>query len=329
MNNRSAAVCTMAVIALVAGCGTAASDGHAGGPGTPAADSSPSPADTPSVDLAVTPETLATSLLNQVRVPVAAEVSGHAPASMLARPPDGPGASNSVIRQHWWRISAPWTSVYGWISRHHPGGLVSMGSTASSGPALDDNERAVDYMLRHVPAAVHSADLSIAVVPLSPHTSAIGAFATVVPQPPRPAAEDVPLPVDSVVVTTSKTTGLPDGGQIIARKRLSSPAATRLVRDFNALRVQPPGEMFSCPLILITQTVAIQAAGHHWWITDESCSGLGVSRDGVRLPPLQVSPAFGRDLRSAYGKLPPSLLHPVPMTPRMKEQRASAPRERA
>jgi hypothetical protein len=101
-----------------------------------------------------------------------------------------------------------------------------------------------------------------------------------------------------------------------------------LVRDFNALRVQPPGEMFSCPLILITQTVAIQAGGHHWWVGDESCSGLEVSRDGVHLPPLEVSPAFGRDLRAAYGKLPPSLLHPVPMTVRTKAQSADPPSER-
>jgi hypothetical protein len=313
-NRRAAAVSTMAVIALAAGCGAATSD-KAGGPATATDASHSTPATSaPPVHPPPSPEQVATRLLNRVRVPTAAVVSQRAPTRMLANPPDGPGGANSVIRRHWWRISAPWTSVYGWISQHQPGGLASMGSTASSGPAPGDDERAVDLMLRHVPATVNSADLSIAVVPLSSHTSAIGAFATVVPQPRRPAAEDVPLPVDSVVVTTSRTTGLPDGGQTLVRRRLSDPAATRLVRDFDALRVQPPGEMFSCPLILITQTVSIQSGGHRWWVTDESCGGLQVSRDGIRLPPLQVSPAFGRDLQSAYGKRPPSLLHPVPMT---------------
>jgi hypothetical protein len=314
MTNRSAAaLCTIAAIALTAGCGSASNTGvgsdSAGAPPTSSATTTKPPPVAPA-----SPAQVAAALLGKVHVPPGAQRSGHAPAPLLAQPPDGPGGTNPVIRRHWWRVSAPWITVYRWVNRHQPTGLASMGSTASSGPAPSDRERAVDFWLRQVPTTVNSADLSIAVVPLTSNRSAIGAFATVVRQPARPAAESVPLPVDSVVVTTSKTTGLPDGGRLLARKQLSPSAATRLVRDFNALRVQPPGAVFSCPLILITQTVAIHAGGHRWWVTDESCSGLGVSRDGVRLPPLQVSSAFARDLRSAYGKPPPSLLHPVPMT---------------
>jgi hypothetical protein len=319
-NGRAAAISTMAVIALAAaGCGSAANadqtNDPTGVPHTPSTTSTSTSSTQPA-----SPAQVAASLLDRVHVPAAARPSGHAPARMLARPPDGPGGAHPVIRRHWWRVSAPWTTVYAWINKHQPRGLLSMGSTASSGPAPRDDERAIDFALRHVPTTVNSADLSIAVVPLSRDTSAIGAFATVIRQPRRPAAEDVPLPVDSVVVTTSKTTGTPDGGQLVSRKRLSGPAATRLVRDFDALRVQPPGEMFSCPLILITQTVAIHADGHRWWVTDESCSGLGVSRDGHTLPTLQVSPAFGRDLRAAYGKRPPSLLNPEPFASAGQQQ---------
>jgi hypothetical protein len=259
------------------------------------------------------PGAIARELLDRAQVPGGATRAGQSPTSTLTDPPDQPSASGLIVRIHWWRVNESWNAVYAWISSHQSPGLSSIGSSSSSGPALTDRERAADFAMKGLPSNVNTAQLSIAVAPLTAHTSAIGAYAIVIPQPPRQHIEIVPLTVDQVTVITRRTSGEPDADQLLGRRVVTGAAAQRLVRDFDALEVQPPGEQFSCPMSFITQTAIFRSGSHVWAATSGVCIGIAVNLDGHALPTLSTSDAFSRDLRAAYGHRFPLITSPQPM----------------
>jgi len=258
---------------------------------------------------------VAEALLDAARVPPGAVRTDRPANPSLAQPPDEQVASGLVVRIHWWRVNRAWASVYAWVARHQSGTVASMGSSSTGGPALSDQEQSADFELKDLPATINTAQLSVAVAPLPGGASAIGAYALVIPQPPRPAIEDVPASVDSVTVITRRTTGTPDSGQILGRRTLTGAAARQLVADFDAMTVQPTGERFSCPMFLITQTALFRSGSRLWQATTGVCVGVGVTLDGHRLPTLNSSNAFTHDLRKAYGRPFPGALGPQPMVP--------------
>jgi hypothetical protein len=291
---------------LVAGCGSAAVDHsqHSVFTGSGVATR-------PQVQ---TPAELANQLLNEARVPANAVRSATPPTKSLRQPPEGFGGSGIVARYRWWRINLPLAAAYSWIAHHQSASLSSAGSSSSSGPTSGDLEQDADFAPPHLPSSANSALLSIAVVPLTARTSAIGAYAVVVRQPARTVSEDVPATVDSVTVITRRTTGEPDAGQVLGRTTVTGASARRLVHDFDALTVQPPGEHFSCPMSFVTQTAIFSAGSHQWTATAGVCVGITVNLDGHQLPTLDSSAAFTHDLRAAYGHRFPRLLGPQPMT---------------
>jgi len=216
----------------------------------------------------------------------------------------------------WWRIDRSWRSTYAWLDHHQSRTLTATGSGSSGGPGPNDFEQAADFRPRTMPKTVNSAELSVAVAPLGPDATAIGAFVTVVPQPSRQAVEDVPLSVDTVTVITRRNTGGDGDGSVLGRKTLTGAAAARLVRDFDSLTVQPPGQVTPCPLALVTQTAIFRSGNRIWVATAGVCIGVQVTLNGHHLPTLDQSAAFGRDLRAAYGHRFPEPNLPQPMTNR-------------
>jgi uncharacterized lipoprotein NlpE involved in copper resistance len=306
MNDTRKRIAIVAGVLALGGCANAAT-GHS----QTASLASDGSAQTPRV---YSPAQVAMHLLNEARVPADAVRSTLAPTTSLAQPPDGLDASNVTVRAHWWRIKESAAATYAWVVRHQSAALSSAGSSSTGGPALSDVLNDADFTPAHLPTTINSAQLSIAVVPLSAHTSAIGAFATVVRQPPRPKIEDVPPSVDAVVVITRRTSGEPDGGALLSRKTVTGAAARQLVADFDALPVQAPHGPIPCPMSQYTQTATFSADGHVWTATAGVCIGVAVNLDGHPLPTLESSDAFTRDLHAAYGHQFPSVLGPQPMT---------------
>ena len=301
---RGGALVALAVM-LLAGCGSTVVDDQAGGGSTGTGAATTSPVQTPAA--------LAQQLLDQARVPAGAVRSTTAPTRSLSQPPEGSVGSGAVTRYRWWRINQPLAATYSWVAHHQSAMLSSTGSSSTGGPTPGDVENAADFAPPHLPSSANSALLSIAVVPLTARTSAIGAYAVVVRQPIRAAIEDVPPTVDSVTVITRRTTGAPDGGQILGRTTLTGAAAQRVVHDFNALTVQPPGERFSCPMSFVTQTAIFRAGARQWVATVGGCVGVAVNLNGRQLPTLDSSAAFTHDLRAAYGHRFPRALGPQPL----------------
>jgi hypothetical protein len=290
---------------LAAGCASAGSN-----PGSSASLTSANHASLTGVPTAAQ---LAQTLINESRVPASAVRSETPPISELRQPPERQSAQGLIVLRRWWRVNESWTAVYRWISHHQPLALTSSGSSSTSGPKQSEQQDDADFMPPHLPSTVNSAQLSIAVAPLADGTSAIGVYSLVVPQPPRPQIENVPSTVDSVTVITRRTTGQPDGGSILGRRTLTGAAARRFVHDFDALTVQPSGEVFSCPMSMVTQTAIFQANGHRWIATAGVCIGITVTLDGHALPTLDGSASFEHDLRAAYGHRFPSVVGPQPM----------------
>jgi hypothetical protein len=290
---------------LAAGCASAGSN-----PGSSARLTSSTHTTATSIS---TPRQLAQTLVTEARVPAGAVRSATAPTKALSQPPERESAQGLIVVRRWWRINESWTAVFAWVSHHQSLGVAGIGGSSTSGPNWSDQQSDVDFAPPHLPATVNSAQLSIAVTPLSENTSAIGVFSLVVPQPPRPQIENVPSSVDSVLVITRRTTGQQDGGGVLGRRTLTGTAARQLVSDFDALKVQPSGEVFSCPMSMVTQTAIFQAPGHRWIATAGVCVGITVTLNGHALPTLDGSDGFMRDLRAAYGHRFPSIRDPQPM----------------
>jgi hypothetical protein len=260
------------------------------------------------------PAEVAAHLLTMARVPAGAVRSSVAPTPSLAHSPDGIAATNVTVRAHWWRLDESAAAAYAWVSHHQSSQLSSTGSSSGGGPVFSDDVNDADFAPYQLPTTINTAELSIAVVPLSAHSSGIGAFATVVRQPPRPKVENVPLTVDSVTVITRRISGEPDAGQLLARDTVTGAAAHQLVVDFDALRVEPAQGAIPCPMSQFTQTAIFNADGYVWSATAGVCIGVGVNLDGHSLPTLESSNAFTRDLHAAYGHRFPRVLGPQPMT---------------
>lgn len=135
------------------------------------------------------------------------------------------------------------------------------------------------------------------VAPAGANSSAIRAYASAATQPVRPAAELVPSAVAFVAVHVTSSQG-----KVTARRTLTGAAATRLVRDFDALTVSIAG-VTNCPTSDDGQTSArMRADGHLWRATTSSCGDVSVTRDGRKLPALNDSNAFIRDLNRALSR---------------------------
>jgi hypothetical protein len=152
--------------------------------------------------------------------------------------------------------------------------------------------REMDITVHHPPVTIAFAYLSIKVVNTGDGHSAVGAYAAVLAQPPRPAAEHVPLSVDTVKVVDVK-------------EALSGRGVTRRVRtvrawkpdgwfEFDALRAEPRGLGYAAVGSREGITARFRSAGHRWQASLGDWAS--VTRDGHPLPNLSYDRAFAQAL---------------------------------
>jgi hypothetical protein len=196
--------------------------------------------------------------------------------------------------------SRPLAATLRALQRHTPHGkmLTFGGATTDHGRVI---ERGTEVVSPHLPPTLASAVLQLEVVRDGHGRSAVGAFAQVVPQPIRHSREHVPLAVMTVRLAT--ITMSPHS--VTSRRAVHGGAAYRLIRGFDALRVQPPLGVRSCPLQPVANRATFRIDGDTWQVEDSICGSDLVTRDGHRLPDLvagkEFSKALSADLLSRRG----------------------------
>ena len=93
---------------------------------------------------------------------------------------------------------------------------------------------------------------------------------------------------------------------------MTGSAAAKLIKDFNALRVNPPGGVLICPADFgVKEIVTFRSDGHTIVATTAVCGLVDVTRDGHRLPTLQMTTRYIDDI---YADLGPAPRHKRPAT---------------
>jgi hypothetical protein len=215
-----------------------------------------------------------------------------APVKLLKQAPQRPEYNQLVERRAFWTVDETWRRAYAALTATTPTGLTPEGNGRIRGPKLSDDELYAAFGPRQLPAGIAYGALLIAVTPDGHDKSAIGVYAQAVPQPPRPKTEIVPLSLKRAHVGARTL-----AGHIVRANTVTGAAATRLVRDFDALVVDPLGVM-SCPVDRgRREMVTFRANGHKIVATTGFCDMVSVTRDGRRLPALESSTRFTADIR--------------------------------
>jgi hypothetical protein len=217
-----------------------------------------------------------------------------APRKILRSAPIRPFGHTVVTRKRFWTSTRSAKAVFNALKQTPPRGmrLESEGSEGDRGRVI---ERDVEFGLKHAPATLASAELEVQVVPIGHGNGAIGGYAEVVPQPIRHRNEHVPGSLRTVTVARIDATD----NSVIKQRTITGSQARILVRDFDALRREPPEGARSCPLQLTARRSTFAAAGHTWQVEDEFCGVDSVTRDGHDLPDLVPDNAFTRALNAA------------------------------
>jgi hypothetical protein len=154
----------------------------------------------------------------------------------------------------------------------------------------------VDLEEHNLPATIADAYLVIRVVDTGDGHSAVGGYALVLAQPVRPAAEHVPLSVDTVQLVDEKETLTSDGGVIRRFRTVHGLLARQLVLEFDGLRAEPPGLNYAAVGCLESITATFRAGSQRWRASYSACGPVSVTRDGHRLPDLTDDKAFAKAL---------------------------------
>jgi hypothetical protein len=203
-----------------------------------------------------------------------------APVKRLRKAPQNPEEDQLVTRARFWTSSSSLDATFTALRAAVPAGTVDGGEGATGTIGQPVSIRYVVFEVTHPPGGVASAELIIAVVHDGHGHSAVGAYAQTVPQPRRRANEHVPLGLRTVHLV--KSTGFP--GRVLERRTVHGDRARALVRDFDALKVQPFGAM-SCPADTGAYTEAIfRSHGHTWSASYPSCVSVARHGDGGQQP---------------------------------------------
>lgn len=298
-HTRLATALALLPLAAVA-CGTATGSTSDTGP-----TSSPPTSTTPHTGTPDTARAFAAQLLAGIAVPDGARVSAQAPTKAFDRPPEMPSlGSRPVVLSRFWDVDLPAAALRAWLRTHTPATLVPDGTGTTSVPsalgATTVSSSFLAYRVRALPASLATGEVYLRVEPAGPHRSALGAYALTLAQPVRPAAELVPMGLDSAVIGWS----LAPGGTPV-RKTLTGAAAQQLARDFDRLPVSTAG-VVHCPVQIggTDVVVTFRAGGHTWRADVPSCPSIRVTRDGATLPALQFGAAFSADLERYVGREP-------------------------
>jgi hypothetical protein len=214
-----------------------------------------------------------------------------APRKILRSGPMRPFGHTVVTQERFWMSARSPKAVFNALTHSPPRGMQVAGS-GSEGDRGHVVERDAEFSAKHVSTTLASADLQIEVVPVGHGNSAVGVYAEVVPQPIRHRNEDVPRALRTATVARIDDSD----NSVIKRRTVTGSAALVLVRDFDALRREPPEGESSCALQFTSNRATFVAHGHTWRVDDEFCGVDSVTRDGHRLPDLVPSKEFSADL---------------------------------
>jgi hypothetical protein len=118
------------------------------------------------------------------------------------------------------------------------------------------------------------------------------AFATM-----RPKQEHVPQSVHKADLTYRSEPTSP----VSRRRTVTGNQATDLVKDFDALKRQPPHAVHCDVAGGPEQTVTFATSKHTWVATQSACTNVMVTRDGKALPTLIASQKWSNDLQRYLG----------------------------
>lgn len=291
---------TTALVALplaAVACGTATST-------APGVDPGGSITSTPGGST-VTAQDYAATLLRALNVPSGATPAAQSPSKALDHLPETPSLSKTpTVVKRFWTVDKSAAAVLAWLGQHGTDTSLE-GNGSGDAPSTAPSQTATHYLTfkaASLPAGMAFGNVYVAVVSTGSGSAAIAAYAVTLAQPPRPAAENVPLDLSKATIGWS----LAPGGTPVL-KPLTGKAAVDLARDFNALTVDTAGNLM-CPLMQAGSeiTVTFTGDGHTWKVVVPACPDIGVTRDGQKLPGLTFGKAFMDDLKSYVGRLPQS-----------------------
>jgi hypothetical protein len=216
------------------------------------------------------------------------------PRKILRSAPMRPFGHTVVSRIRFWTSTDSPKAVFTALTRRPPRGMRSTGG-GSEGDRGRVIERDAEFSATHSPATLALVELQVEVVPDGHGKSAIGVYAEVVPQPIRHRDELVPRSLRTV--TAAKINDNDDS--VMKQRTVTGSPARILVRDFDALRREPPEGAGSCPLQFSDRRATFVADGHTWQVEDAFCGVDSVTRDGHSLPDLVPDKAFSHALKAA------------------------------
>jgi hypothetical protein len=241
-----------------------------------------------------------TRLATQHEISVLLAETGTIPRSHpIAAPPAGLGRAPTTAmvahlaeRRQYEAADVSTAAALNALEARLSANLVGDTNGVFSGPDSPDSSFNV-FEPRRLPADISYAALEFAVAPTGPHRCVVGVYALAAPQPPRPAAEIVPLSVSTVALTWIRRSGDPRP----RHRTVTGAAAARLIAEFDALPVDT-ATVSSCPALFGQGWIATFTSGTVVWRATYNGCSLGVTEDGSQLPELAHGP-FVTDLQRA------------------------------
>jgi hypothetical protein len=188
---------------------------------------------------------------------------------------------------------------------HSTGRDIPLKACSSHGPPVIHTDtvtqKFVSYRLRHLPAGVTAASLTMSVASAGPGASVLRGDAQVIWYPPRAAAEHIPAGMHVVTITVSFLNREARG---LTRTFTSQAIVSRLADLLNGAHAAPGG-ITSCPIVQVTYWLAFSSARGavpSLVAVETGCMILRVSVRGREQPALQMPPGLGTMLaRLIYG----------------------------
>jgi hypothetical protein len=239
------------------------------------------------------------ALLAEAPTLASAVPSATSPVAILDQAPQVAAYDQLVQRATYWTIDESWKQAYADPTATTPSGLTEDGNGTVGGRTLSDDMIYASYHPKTLPAGIAYAELQVALAPDGKGMAAIGIYGQAVPQPVRPKSEIVPSSLKRAHVVVRNRSG-----DLVRGNTVTGAAAATLVKDFNALPVDPPSET-SCPADSgRREIVTFRADGHTIVATVGFCYLVGVTRDGHRLATLTMRTKFGKDISADLAPVP-------------------------
>jgi hypothetical protein len=230
-----------------------------------------------------------------------------APVPKLLRGPwQTTGSVNLVVANRVWSVREEPSAVIAYLRSHTPGAFTGSGVGTLSNP-----RSRVQYVVdvpKVLPLNVSAQALEIGVTSGGAASSLVNVVGGAQWTAPKPGTEQVPDGDRVAVISVFRPF---EPGKPVVRRVVVTDAArvAALTRDFDQLRVAPPGQVVHCTLLTnrtVAYRVAFATAEHSapdLIVTDAICSPIAVTVSGSRSADLSdADGAFGLAVAHALGQ---------------------------